>query len=197
MNDRFQGLLKNLNALLNSIHAPILKRLNKGITTEDASRVFGDLQFPEEVFQLYNWHNGMALEEKGKIGEFWLFSLGAILPAEMAMKIYKMKVGNDKYWDIDKFPLFESRGGEYFLIDIDKNRETYGMIFLYSVGAVDFEVIISMYDSLESLFETIIRCFQQGAYFYNHITKTLGFNPDLERAIVRKYNPRADYWKIV
>ncbi|MBN9385090.1 MAG: hypothetical protein J0H74_30320 [Chitinophagaceae bacterium] len=194
---RFDNLLKEFSLVLQSQDAPILKRLNDGIPPEQVKTTFEHRWFPEEVFQLYNWHDGTDLEEDAVIGELWMFKAGAFMSSSRAMQCYKRRAGEDDYWDAYKFPLFESRGGEYYLIDNKKNSTTAGMIFWHSIGAVDFDTIISKYDSLGTLFETILRCFQQGAYSYNKTTRILEFDFDLERRITRELNPGSAYWKIV
>jgi hypothetical protein len=193
---KLQKFLEDLDRELHRLDAPILKRLNKGASTDDLKVTFNDIRLPPEVYQLYNWHDGTIFDTRVPIGEFWIFGGAALMSSARAVEVNKLRSGKDDHWTVQKFPLFESRGGEYFLIDCAHRGRTAGMIFFHSAGAVDFDTMISKYDSLETLFNTIVTCFQQGAYFYNNVNRTFGFNPDLERHITRQLNPRSKYWKI-
>ena len=194
-NKKLQKFLEDSDRVLHKLNAPILQRLNQGISTEEVEAMLKGRQLPPEVYQLYSWHNGTVLDVNVPIGELWLFPGAAFMSCARAMEVDKIRSGKDKYWNAKKFPLFESRGGEYFLIDGNQGSRTAGMIFFHSAGSVDFDTVISKFDSLETLFNTIVTCFQQGAYFYDNINKMVGFNPDLERHISRQLNPRSAYWK--
>lgn len=193
----FYNLLIKLESFLNDTNAPILRRLNPGIPQKTTESIFGELDIIEEIYQLYSWRNGTQIDKEAKIGEYWIFKMGMFMSAERAIECYRKKAGQDQFWDINKFPLFESRGGEYYLVDCNRNNETFGMVFFHSIGAVDFDTIITKYDSLETLFETILECFMQKVYYYDHASNTLEFNPKLEREIIKKNNPKSEYWKII
>lgn len=70
------------------------------------------------------------------------------LPAETARSDYDHYSDSLPYWDENKFPLFASGGGEYFLLETDLGSPDFGMIHYHWVGAVDFDTIITSYDSL-------------------------------------------------
>ena len=195
--NRFRQLLIELTILLRNVNAPILEILNPGIRRVDAEKILGYLSLPEEVFVLYEWKNGSLIDRQRLLGENWLFKRGIFMLAERAVELYTKKAGKDGFWNKAMFPLFESRGGDFYLIDSDVHSPTYRMIFFHSIGAVDYDTMISKYDSLETLFETILECFKTRIYHYDPSSKTLEFDPMPERNLSKKYNPKAGYWKLV
>jgi len=195
-NQAFPKLLEEFESLLNNLNAPILKKLTKGTSVEEINSTLEYRWVPEEIVQLYSWHDGTNIQDKGLLGEFWIFRMGSFMSSARAMRFYKKRAGIDPHWDYLKFPIFESLGGELFLVDIDKSSSTVGRIYFYSVRAVDFDTVISVYDSLEALFLTIIDCFRQRAYFYNVESGNLEFNDELVIKISRKYNPNSRFWNI-
>jgi hypothetical protein len=193
-NSHFEQLLAELETSLRNSKAPILDRLNHGNRDEETTRIFGLLSIPNVVIDLYRWKNGTKIDTQSKIGENWLFRMGMFMSSERAIECYRKKAGSS--WDLGLLPLFESRGGEYYLIDLNSDSRNFGKILFHSIGAVDFDTIITIYDSLEALFETILECFNQSAYHYDPEVKTLEFEPILERNIAKKHNPKSEYWKM-
>jgi hypothetical protein len=172
-----------------------LERLLPGLTEADLRKIFDNFDIPDDVHSLYSWKGGTE-RQNSTIGECWLFKMGALIEPEKAIRYYQNFVNKDEYWIDNMFPLFESGGGDFYLLDIDKHRRTRGLVFYYSRPAVDFKVIISKYDSLECLFKSILECFSNGAYSYNYGTKRLEFDLQLERQINVKNNPNSKYWKL-
>ena len=194
-NSGIKQLLVELESELDRTHAPILHRLNQGRTENELRDIFGGMQILDDVYALYMWKDGTDTTNAA-LGKCWLFKMGALIPAQKAVQYYKKFVNRDEYWIDGMFPLFESLGGDFYLIDINSTSPTYGFIFFYYPGAVDFEVIISKYDSLETLVRTILECFRRGAYFYDKNALTLEFTPELEREITKNNNPRSAYWTL-
>ncbi len=70
---------------------------------------------------------------------------------------------------------------------------------MYNEGATDFEVVISIYDSLNSLIETVIECYKMGFY---HCDPVRGIRPlDYATylrvaAISKKHNPKSEKWNL-
>lgn len=125
--------------------------MNNGVV--DVSDLLNpDSIFPDDVIKLYKWKNRVNTNPGNAIGNLWLFPMGIFLPFKRAMEIHSYMTKQEYGWDKDKFPLFESGGGEYFLIECNSDRPTHGMIFLHSAGAVEFDTLISYYDSLKTLF---------------------------------------------
>jgi len=150
---------------------------------------------PKNIQELYQWKNG-TITDDAPLGQCWLFPLGSLMSAEKSFRYYQNFVNSDEYWIDGMFPVFESLGGDFYLIDINATSPTKGFVFFYSRSAVDFETIISKYDSLETLLRTIVECFKSGVYFYNQLSGYLEFQFQLEREINIKNNPKSAYWTL-
>lgn len=188
--------LDKLFKLLVINHSPLVELLKPGISTaqiQKESQKLG-LPFSDQLSQMYNWKNGVEIEEKS-LGIYYLFRLGIYYDLEKATCLYLGLNDTDVYWKKSMFPLFGSGGGEFFLIDLDVNSNTYESIILYYPGNPDFEVTIMIYDSLESLIRTIIECYEKKAYsVIEEKFKHLKIDSKLEKEIAMRNNPKSPYW---
>lgn len=123
-------------------NAPILQRLNPGKSRNELANNFNSINVPENLLQLYEWKDGTNIDN-AVIGECWIFKMGSFISSQRATQCYQKNVGRDEFWNDSKFPIFESLGGDFYLIDINNKSSTYGLIFFHSVGAVDFNTMIS------------------------------------------------------
>ena len=95
--------------------------------------------------------------------------------------------------------VFESGGGDMLVMECDKKSNHYGMIYEYDLGATDYEVMITKYDSLSSLLDTIIKCYKEKLFTINPLKGVNRSNFDLflcEVKISKEYNPMSEYWKL-
>ena len=182
----FETVLHELEKLWTDQNAPILPTLNPG-GTDSLLKLFSKFSLPEHLLQLYGWHNGTSLDLP-------IFTLGFFVSIERMAEIYNYMAGEDEFWKLSMVPIFESRAGEFYLIDCDERSEKYGTILKYYPGSVDFKVIIDIYDSLESLFKTILECFQQEAYSYEPDPFLLVLDFQLSFKIAIRNNPKSTYW---
>ena len=97
-------------------------------------------------------------------------------------------------WKAHHFPLFRSGTGEFLLIDCYEDSPTYKMILFHSVGSIDFDLIISKYDSLHTLITSTRECFRKKIYYYEK--GILETDYDLELEVFKKNNPQSAYWKL-
>ena len=97
-------------------------------------------------------------------------------------------------WKENYFPLFTNNAGDYLLYDLSKNSQTYGMLLFYSPSLLIVDPKTA-YDSLESLFKTVIACYNAGVYRYNHSSNTLEVDQEREFEISTGINPNSEYWQ--
>jgi hypothetical protein len=197
MEDELDDLLKKYFELLRKLKIPLTELLQNGIDKSIIVEKFAKLKLniPEEVFTLYSWKNGTFPSEKHTLNQMWVFPGGILSSIDESIEMYQKYAGLDSYWTSSMFMLFEDGGGEMYLIDTDRNSPTYKMIIKHSIGAVDYDVIITVYDSLEALFKSVLECFETGAYNYESNGK-MQFDWQQSVVISRKYNPRSDLWKL-
>ncbi|HNP21284.1 MAG TPA: hypothetical protein PKM63_00390 [Panacibacter sp.] len=196
----------NISPLLDELYeqikissSPLLRLFNEGISKQQIAKemLSISLDLPDEIIQLYEWRNGTNLSRSSIPNETWLFPLGAFCTLESSIDRYRHFVGNDDYWRTDMHLLFEDSGGEKFLIDCNKDSGTYRMIYKYSIVSVDYDVLITAYDSIETLLATVISCFKKGIYYYD-FTDTIApfkFIPSGHILMSKQYNVKSDLWK--
>ena len=179
--------------------SPILSYLQPGISRSQVDSKLKladiDIPFPDEVYALYGWKDGVKDEyaDTKALGELELFKLGIFTSLNLAIESYAGAIQYN-FWSEELFPLFGSGGGDYYLIDTNKSSPTYQMILFYSPSNPYFEGTISIFDSLDSCLISIIECYGTKAYFFN--TDLLGFEIEgkLEMAIWRRNNPKSEYY---
>ena len=79
------------------------------------------------------------------------------------------------------------------LIDLAPKSKTFGMVY-YDSPATGITPPITIYDSLEKLFETIVTCYDQNVYT---VTEQFILNCDEEKEIeiAATLNPKAAFWR--
>jgi hypothetical protein len=149
-----------------------------------------------EFYDLYKWKNGVKIIGE-PIRKFWLFRLGIFFSLEYAVELYKGRAGEDEYWKHKMFPIFGSWGGEFYLMDLDPKSNTHGQIYFFDLVSTDFDAVITIYDSLPILIQTIIESYKRNAYSI-HLNPDYKFviNWNLEQEISKELNPKSDFWKL-
>jgi hypothetical protein len=194
--ENFTNLLDKLAILWHQQQVPIIDQFNPGVDISPAQIGNFSGELPNEVFKLYEWRNGQNIGSASTLlGELWFFNSGIFLPFETLIMVQN-QMGNNEYgWNSTMLPLFESGGGDYYLIECDKFSHLYGMISFYCPSAVDFDKIITMYDSLETFFSGIYESFEKGVYRYDEMGVLQSDQAQLSD-IEKRLNPKSDYWKL-
>ena len=150
--ENFRNLLFKLESYWVNENVPILNKLNPGL--KNAQRSIDEFTgiITEEVWELYSWKNGVNATSGDFIGNLKIFEMGIFLPLDSAINIQKQMANTQFGWDSHMFVLFESGGGDYYIIESNPAWNSYGRIFYHSIGAIEFDRIISKYDSLYTLF---------------------------------------------
>lgn len=197
-NQTITALLKELEATWKKQDAPILKKLSPGsaISKNDINCCENDL--PDAMIELYKWKSGIVDSFKASpAGSLKFFQMGIMLSISEICIVQRGMTEEEFGWETSRLPLFQSGGGEFFLIETDTLASAYGRIFYHSVGAVDFELVIDIYDSLYSLFMTTLQCFKMGVYKFQNGTEYLETTDvRLFYEIGKRYNPFSAYWNL-
>jgi hypothetical protein len=129
-------LLNQLFELLSQANAPIPDVLQPGIDKSTVDRKLKaaniNVALPDEVYSLYEWRNGMKSRSGYSYDRLWFFDIGTFPSLEVSILNYEAVAGQDGYWRENMIMLFESGGGEMYLIDCDEKSPTYSMIFIIS-----------------------------------------------------------------
>jgi len=198
-------LLDELFKELEKTDSPVASLLQSGLSEvqiEEGLRAKGiTLLLPKDVFDLYAWKNGLKHEiiDAKSIGAIRLFGLGIFPSFDDAIESYYYYAIKNKYWDCNLFPLFESGGGDFYLIDCSQDSPTYKMILFFSlVDPIVSNGVKTKFDSLLALIQSMLECYQKKIYWYNNSGGGfLEMNYELQLEVFIKNNPRSDYWKAV
>ncbi|MBO9703055.1 MAG: SMI1/KNR4 family protein [Sporocytophaga sp.] len=185
----------NLFRYLKDINHPALSNMKDGLRDDEIQNLENqfNISLPEGLKAAYRIYNGGKMEDK-TIGELSVFPNGILLPLEEALMTYNYNK-TDNYWPGTYFPIFTSGGGDYLLVQLgpydDLNR-----IYFYSPSNVDFETIISFYDDLNTMTDSIIKCYETEVYFVKDGMSDWSLEPLNQAKICKELNPRSEYWKI-
>lgn len=193
--------LEIIHGILVDKESPLVNLLQPPLQKEEIKKKIASFSMilPEEVYSLFGWMNGVDSSIEHFLGAAWLFPGGGYYEFERAFEMYREEAGKDDFWNRSKFGIFESGGGDTYLIECAQNSPDFGKIYLYDIGSVDFDRMISIYDSLESLLSTIIECYTDQIYVCDKVTGVQ--TPDRatflkEVLIAKKYNPNSEFWSI-
>lgn len=200
---KLKHFLHDLDEVLYKKRIPIIKFFNNGVDRNNLVELFNKFAIPfdpiEELFLFFEWHNGinMALLDTEPDVDITLFTLGIPCSIEESFRAYLYYSVENSFWTTNLFPLFESSGGDYFLIDFNKNSKGFKKIFFFSPSNPYFQGTISIYDSLLLLIESIIECYEKNIYKLDEAMEELIIQPKLETEVFRKNNPLSEYWKVL
>ena len=124
--------------------------------------------------------------------EILLFDRGIFMDLQRSMHYFSTAAGQLDNWSESMFPLFESGAGEFYLIECNEDNENYGMIYFDTIDP-EIEGIETIYDSLESLFETIIQCYKQRIYTFDS-DNCLVCKRSEKKRLAKKLNHMSKYW---
>ena len=85
-------------------------------------------EFPQELLDLYKWHNGQYDIYSTEIKDMEIFHLDFFYPFEEAVEIYNIQ---NEYIGKDYFPLFGCVDTQHLVIDLVKDSSDYLSIKYY------------------------------------------------------------------
>jgi hypothetical protein len=136
-------------------------------------------EIPEELIELYEWHNGANYV----YDNFILFF--EFRPLEYAIET------NGRSDEIDDISLsiMDFNGDFQLAIILSKG---YGLAPIYCID-LESGIYEQCFDSLIAMFQTIAACFDEGLYWWNEELETIqSRNYDLYCQIHKKYNPNSN-----
>jgi cell wall assembly regulator SMI1 len=176
--------------------ASAVKFLQAGKSKEQVERLTANLsiKLPLELLILYTWKNGTINREKAlSLRHLCFFPTMYFLTLEESINIYERikHLIPDKDFPFDFFPIFYDSGGNYLVIECNKELNTIeGRVF-----ELDFESedIFGMYfDNLTTMFKTIWECYKNGAYIIKD--SHLEYDSAKESEIMKSLNPKTSEW---
>ena len=147
----------------------------------------------ESLIDLYLWKGGIN-GAKVFDGTFIdLFSFGCFIDLSSAISLLLLDKMTNKIYD-KKLPFIQSISGDTISIDLDIKSKNQGSLFLLAPSITLSYNFVSIYDSLQVWIETIIACYEKGAYKLIENGK-LDIDYSLEAEISKDMNPNSDFWK--
>jgi len=188
--------LNEINKYLVQSEAYVLDFMLPGIDKDEISRQLAgaEIKLPDDVYQLYQWRNGIANIYDHKFNHEVFFEFGIFYSLQSAIALYQDHGLVNKYWDSSFFPLFTNGGGDFLLVNINEQSDGYGSIYLYS-PAINLSIDpVSIYDTAATMMDTILVSYQERAYFFED--RELEYNSDLEHEIAKSLNPKSSFWRL-
>lgn len=193
--------LNTLFTILAQKKCPIVDLLQRPLTKEeiDVQVESLPLRLPDEIYSLYMWRNGVTSTEKIYSGAGSLIPGAVFYEFSNAVLRYHEYAGKDEFWNSSKFLVFDSVGGEMHIMECDESSKDFGKIFYHDISALEFDTLISIYDSLDTMLDTVIECYIEGLYSCDPIKGIKHANDDAfarEAEISKKHNPQSLYWTL-
>jgi hypothetical protein len=176
-------LTDTLNYILDcriTLDPKFVPTLRPGLSREDILEMTTDIpcEMPEELIELYEWHNGADYVYDNFIPVF------EFRPLEYAVET------NGVYDDIDdiSMSIMDFNGDFQLLIILGKDSDLAPIYF------IDLEcgVYEQCFDSLTTMFQTFAACFDEDLYWWDEESGIIkSRNYDLYCKIHNKYNPNS------
>jgi hypothetical protein len=190
--------LQALQRIHEANNSLVVNQLQHGVALQERHKLpngFEDLAHCESLQAIFKWHNGTQIVDSKPVEQFYLFpefyflSLEEIAAIVDGDEVYHFKLRR-------QLPLFATGHGEYLTIGLDdlKHDTQSAMIFYACTWDSERELFTEAYDNLFKLFDTILRCFENGAYFFENGVVEMDF--DKRRETILDINSRAiKNWK--
>jgi len=184
--------LNRLLDYLNEINASVVGLLQKGLTKDEIQIALAKegIEPNEDIQQFYQTINGTLMNNE-YLGLQYFFPGHIMLSLEKSIELYKEECFEYSSWEQGYLPIFWNGNRDYLLTDcLDRNKG----IYFYSPDEFRFDGLAKKYDSLESLFTTVLRCFQVKAYQLGKTLKDIKYDGEKVIAISKEMNPDSEYW---
>lgn len=191
-------ILKNLEEHLTNLIPSIKNDLNDQIRNKEDINIaismlgYKDYIIPNELYELFLWHNGtntiIGEEKQSYILDSFYFPPLGYLNNEILLSNEVFKLTQNKL-----FPIFTSFNGELLAIKLNEK----GGLFLCQTWDIEINSVESIYDSIISMAKTAIEFMTNNVYVLDPYGRlTLNFDEyDQYIRIGKKYNPSSKYWR--
>ncbi|MHC0064574.1 hypothetical protein ACWATR_17005 [Nostoc sp. UIC 10890] len=156
--------------------------LQPGLAYEEIEEKVKNLPFrlPTEVYELYQWRNGMIDDDS----EF--FSYYRFLPLEEALQVEKVVSENfGLSLPFGWFPIFDFEKEGFAVIGAEKNTESSPVLNTYLSDDI-------RYTNLTNMIQCIAECYETNAYYIDESGR-LEQDKKLAKIILQKYEPELNY----
>lgn len=187
----------NLEKILKIKENRVLDCLLEPERLEDLIDLLNQYKIPllQELLDLFMWKNGidsaLLFSEEGYKFELTSFGNFFELRGLLSHHFLEIKTKNIPY-DNKYFAIFFTASGDRILVDIDSKSNTYSRLFIYAPSVTLSYEPMQIFDSLELMLDTIIECYEKGAY--SVLDGILNVDYDLESSIAKRININSEFW---
>lgn len=184
-------LLVDFETCLEERAPHILSYYNEALSLDEIDSYMSQLSIniPEYKF-LYEWKNGVSVEGLDDTIDIRIDFSGNFLTMKDALELYRENQ-EESYWNTTFVPILATHEGETLLIETNESSENYKQLFFYAPFTSDLEPV-GYFDSIESMFMTIISLFNKGAQRYENNGMEIDF--ELRSKVCKDLNPKSEYW---
>lgn len=163
----------------------VADRRRAGLSSERIEAVIRKLglNVPNGLMELYTACDGTSTSEGETLGAIQIFPGFYWMDLEDAATVYEAVSQSDE-WNPAWLPIFANGGGDFYAVICDSNSPYFGEVVGFVLGESEQ---ISEFQNLFSLFETIIRSFENGVFFFSE--DRLQADYSAMRAIARQTQP--------
>lgn len=176
---------------------PILKSMEEPRDYDELIELITNYKFSflKDFVDFYSWKGGLnsALLFKEEAFDYELSSFGNFFEISGMLSFFTMeRISKTLTYEKKYFPFFFNSSGDRIIIDLIEKSKTFGKIFIFSPSITMSPKPMQIYDSIESMIDTLIECYQNGAYKVANGKLEIDF--DLESKTAQKFNPLSEFW---
>ncbi|MEE3717473.1 hypothetical protein V2H45_11985 [Tumidithrix elongata RA019] len=151
-----------------------------------------EFKFSEEVYELFQWYNGIASKCLENNILYPMFDNFNSLERALALynKLVELNSPEFKIWNIRWLPIFSLDIKEHHFVDCSESNSKVSPVFKYFMESGSW----MKYSSLTNMMLTIAECHESGIYSVDQLEDG-EINESDENAIRKKHNPTAIFWE--
>lgn len=185
-----------LEKLLIEKESPVVKSLNEPIEYDELVEKITNHKFSflKDFVDFYQWKDGQKLNlfTKGAF-EYELTSFGNFFDIDTLLSFFILeKVTKKLPYENKYLAFFFNSCGDRIVIDLKEKSKTFGRLFIFAPSVTLSSKPMQIFDSIECMVDTIIECYQKGAYKIDNGKLIIDF--DLESRIAQEINPNSEFW---
>jgi len=186
--------LELFDRLLKQYFNPLYQHLKPPLREEMIDYYLQDFDIEEPgVKEIFMWRNGIANGGEFSTLSYRFCQWGVIPPLEYIKEIrdYYME---EELMSGTLIPIVVDFGGNFLLLDVDKDSPTNNMLLLRCPTFGYVENTPPYFDSIFSMLKTFNACISAGGYRYNEEGMEIDIDFDIVNEISMNLNPKSSYW---
>lgn len=175
---------------------PVIKEMEESRDYEELVEMISNYKFSflKDFVDFYLWKRGHKSSFfKEESFEYELTSFGNFFDIEPLLSLFMMeRISKTLPYDNKYLAFFFNSCGDRVVIDLKEKSKTFGKLFVFAPSITLSSKPMQIFDSIECMVDTLIECYQKGAYKIDNGKLVIDF--DLESEIAQKNNPDSKFW---